>query len=352
VNKGTFGVYPGHKGLESDLFEIDFDQFFLENPLNDVVLSECLDLIFRGDGKDRGQIDFYDLGTEKIGDVYNDLLALRLVQADDGKVTLTNSDAKKKELGSYFTHSSLTSILVDGVVDFLDRRNPDHSKWIHTKICDNSCGSGHFLRDLIDRLSYEMFTSKGNTDPDSTQKIVDQTDFKRILAQHCVFGIDKDLNAVWLTKLSLWLHTAVAGKPFVFLDHHIKHGDSILARLDCVSKHYSPSDQKKLRILCEALGRTTSNSREDIVENRKLYDAVRAITAKAFKEYCAAVIETVPPPERQFFFNYQCTFPEVFPGDDSDGFEVIVGNPPWDTVKPKSRFKKLPANAFKPNDAA
>ncbi len=42
-----------------------------------------------------------------------------------------------------------------------------------------------------------------------------------------IFGVDKNLMAVELAKTALWLHTFTVGAPLSFLDHHLKHGDSL-----------------------------------------------------------------------------------------------------------------------------
>lgn len=39
---------------------------------------------------------------------------------------------------------------------------------------------------------------------------------------------------------------------------------------------------------------------------------------------------------RHRFFHWELAFPEVFTGPDS-GFDVVLGNPPWDTVQPESQ---------------
>jgi Eco57I restriction-modification methylase/restriction-modification enzyme MmeI-like protein len=51
---------------------------------------------------------------------------------------------------------------------------------------------------------------------------------RRIIADHCLYGVDKNPMAVEMAKLSLWLITLARGKPFTFLDHRLKHGDSLV----------------------------------------------------------------------------------------------------------------------------
>ena len=52
--------------------------------------------------------------------------------------------------------------------------------------------------------------------------------WKRHVSQHAVFGVDKDSIAVMLTKLSLWINSAMQDEPFVPIDTHIKCGNSLI----------------------------------------------------------------------------------------------------------------------------
>jgi hypothetical protein len=49
----------------------------------------------------------------------------------------------------------------------------------------------------------------------------------RVVAQRCLYGVDKNPLAVEMAKLSLWLLTLAKDQPFTFLDHTIRHGDSL-----------------------------------------------------------------------------------------------------------------------------
>ena len=60
-------------------------------------------------------------------------------------------------------------------------------------------------------------------DPDERQ-----TYALRIVAQRCLYGVDKNPLAVEMAKLSLWLLTLAKDKPFEFLDHAIRCGDSLV----------------------------------------------------------------------------------------------------------------------------
>jgi hypothetical protein len=49
-----------------------------------------------------------------------------------------------------------------------------------------------------------------------------------MVAQRCIYGVDRNPQAVTLAKLSLWLVTLAKDKPFSFLDHALRCGDSLV----------------------------------------------------------------------------------------------------------------------------
>jgi hypothetical protein len=277
------------------------------------------------------------------------LLALRIVEDDRKHWNLTYSDAIKKELGSYFTHPRLTHLLSGSVTEYLDKHYPNNSDWLKLKICDNSCGSGHFLRQMIEDISYRLYISKENTSRKEVDKVLDQNDFRRMLAQHCIFGIDKDINAVWLTKLSLWLHTAEIGKPFVFLDHHIIQGDSILSTVEV--PQLPERDFDEIGEIVTELNKQHSEDRQAVRDSDRLYSRLKAVTKKHIKLRNPQLSLFDTSREiKEAYFSYALSFPEVFLNKHETlrGFSIIVGNPPWETVKPKlPDFYKMETGAEK-----
>ncbi|MBV9229308.1 MAG: restriction endonuclease, partial [Chloroflexi bacterium] len=51
---------------------------------------------------------------------------------------------------------------------------------------------------------------------------------RRLVAERCLYGVDKNPMAVEMAKLSLWLITLDKERPFTFLDHALCSGDSLL----------------------------------------------------------------------------------------------------------------------------
>ena len=105
---------------------------------------------------------------------------------------------------------------------------------------------------------------------------------RRLVAQRCLYGVDKNPFAVDLAKLSLWLATLARDHPFTFLDHALRHGDSLvgLSREQIASFHWAPEKQVPLirtfldKAIAEAMALRAkipglANS-DDVQEKRRL----------------------------------------------------------------------------------
>jgi hypothetical protein len=105
------------------------------------------------------------------------------------------------------------------------------------KVVDPAMGSGAFLvsacRYLADRV-VDAWDRDGV--PDDVAEMVgadgDPEELllaaRRLVAARCLYGVDRDDMAVELAKLSLWLVTLAKNKPFGFLDHALRCGDSLV----------------------------------------------------------------------------------------------------------------------------
>jgi hypothetical protein len=61
---------------------------------------------------------------------------------------------------------------------------------------------------------------------------------RRLIAERCLYGVDMNPLAVELAKLSIWLVTLAKGRPFGFLDHNLRRGDSLLGITSLEQLHY------------------------------------------------------------------------------------------------------------------
>jgi hypothetical protein len=59
------------------------------------------------------------------------------------------------------------------------------------------------------------------------EQLDDRHIVRRMVLKRCIYGVDKNLMAVELAKVALWLHTFTVGAPLSFLDHHLRCGDSL-----------------------------------------------------------------------------------------------------------------------------
>ncbi|MFF2931797.1 Eco57I restriction-modification methylase domain-containing protein [Streptomyces mirabilis] len=109
------------------------------------------------------------------------------------------------------------------------------------RVLDPAMGSGAFLvsacRYLSDRV-VDAWLREDELPPEIAQD-VDRDDHeqlhqiaRRLVADRCLYGVDRDPMAVELAKLSLWLVTLAKGRPFSFLDHALRSGDSLVGVID------------------------------------------------------------------------------------------------------------------------
>ena len=92
-------------------------------------------------------------------------------------------------------------------------------------------GSGAFLVEACRQLG-DVLVKAWHAHNCSCRRIPPDEDeilhARRLIAQRCLYGVDKNPMAVDLAKLSLWLATLAKDHPFTFLDHALRHGDSLV----------------------------------------------------------------------------------------------------------------------------
>lgn len=169
----------------------------------------------------------------------------------------------RRSTGTQYTPRSLTEPVVQHALEPLVYEGPAEGKpreqWklrsarelLALAICDFACGSGAFLVQAcrylaarlleaweaverehpgLVRITPEGELSKGLPEERLIPKDPDErlTYAMRLVAQHSLYGVDINPLAVEMAKLSLWLLTLAKEKPFTFLDHNIRCGDSLL----------------------------------------------------------------------------------------------------------------------------
>lgn len=169
----------------------------------------------------------------------------------------------RRSSGTHYTPKSLTEMIVrealEPVVYDGPAKGTPRAEWklkspaelLDLKVCDPAMGSGAFLvqacRYLGDRLveswaaaekDGKAVASNGTVTEfppnDPMSNLLDDRicEARRLVAEKCLYGVDINPLAVELAKLSLWLVTISKGRPFGFLDHNLKSGDSLLGVSD------------------------------------------------------------------------------------------------------------------------
>ena len=204
-----------------------------------------------------------------------------LVYPKGAFVVTTGSD--RRETGTHYTPKSLTEAIVAetltpiayvGPAEGLPRtewRLKSPAELLDLKICDPAMGSGAFLvqvcRWLSERLAEgwsqaeeagHVVSVDGELLPNgATQELLPRNVEERIIiarrliAERCLYGVDLNPLAVELAKLSIWLVTLSKDRPFGFLDHNLRCGDSLLGihRLDQLTQlSVIPNAQGQLRL--------------------------------------------------------------------------------------------------------
>lgn len=336
-------------------------------------------------------------------------------------IVTTGSD--RRETGTHYTPKSLTEAIVAETLTPIAYVGPaegtPRADWVlkspaellDLKICDPAMGSGAFLvqacRWLADRLveAWAQAEARSHTvgadgrvaDADSNvEPLPRDTEARiivarRLIAERCLYGVDLNPLAVELAMLSIWLVTLAKGRPFGFLDHNLRCGDSLLGihRLDQLTQlSMNPTGKGQLHLFgqnvelavreaielrqrlrempirdirdVEAMAHLDANARRRLEVAESIADAfigevfalgggttlensLASLTIQAGhaidgdREVLAAMRRrsvaafstdlSADKPARRPF-HWPLEFPEVF-ARMAHGFDVIVGNPPF-----------------------
>lgn len=300
-----------------------------------------------------------------------------------GAMILSPSEARRKS-GSHYTPRELTEPIVRTALRPIFERlgnNPTPEEILELKVCDPAMGSGAFLVEACRQLSEKLVEAWGyhktelNIPHDEDELLY----AKRVIAQRCLYGIDKNHMAVNLAKLSIWLVTLAKDHAFSFLDHNLKYGDSLVGLSNKQIMAFDYKDRPELPLfaymkekLSMALyGRSQiQNATEEQqydslaeMENSYSYEMqpLRLVGNLAIKcffdgkkekdrdkkiqehqltisnffaaeagdklvEYCNKYLEGTF--DQAIPLHWELEFPEVFDREDP-GFDCFVGNPPF-----------------------
>ncbi|MCW5932250.1 MAG: N-6 DNA methylase [Bacteroidetes bacterium] len=241
--------------------------------------------------------EFSVLSVEILGSAYEQFLGKTITIDKAHRARIEEKPEVRKAGGVYYTPQYVVDYIVKNTVGkLIENKTPkDISK---IKIVDPACGSGSFLIGAYQYLldwHKNYYTdngkiSKGNKgNPLTPEGNLTTAEKKRILLNN-IFGVDIDVNAVEVTKLSLLLK-CMEGETSASISHQLQmFNERVLPTLD-----------------------------ENIKSGNSLVDIDFYATQLDFGDE-----KKIKP------FNWQKGFPEVF---KQGGFDVVLGNPPWVDIK-------------------
>lgn len=291
---------------------------------------------------------------------------------------------ERRRTGSHYTPRSLTAPIVKYALEpAFARLGPDATpdQVLELKVCDPAMGSGAFLVEACRALGERLVAAWARwpeTRPTIPADEDEELHARRLVAQRCLYGVDKNPRAVDLARLSLWLATLARDHEFTFLDHALKCGDSLVGLTtaqiaavnwdvakpglplfrqlvrDKVAKamkgraeiQNAPDDTR--RAIQEARHRTLESEVSPIrVMGDAVVSAFFAADKAKSREKARADVEShiSGMPARWDLleaaatrlaageqgitpFHWQIEFPEVF-ARDNGGFDTVIGNPPF-----------------------
>ena len=156
-----------------------------------------------------------------------------LSKARGGRLVL-QPGTERRRTSSHYTPRSLSAPIVRRTLEPLLAvmgETPRSDRILNLKVCDPAMGSGAFLveacRFLADHV-LAAWTREQQVGAIAAEHGDPLLHARRTVAQRCLYGVDKNDAAVELAKLSLWLVTLSKTLPFTFLDHALRHGDSLV----------------------------------------------------------------------------------------------------------------------------
>ena len=299
---------------------------------------------------------------------------------------------ERRRSGSHYTPRSLTQPIVEAALAPVlkklgDQPRPDQI--LALKVCDPAMGSGAFLVEACRQLGDALVTAwrVHNEAPPLPPDEDELLHARRVVAQRCLYGVDKNEMAADLAKLSLWLATLARDHEFTFLNHALRHGDSLagLSARQIAAFHWEPKPMQSFleKDLRERITRAAAyrkrilDARDDtpyaqLAQELEVADQAISLARMAGDAVLAAFFSGEKRATRENArvqheadmkryleatdveaglrldglgramrkqqkpvapFHWEIEYPEVFDLDDflhvRGGFDAVVGNPPF-----------------------
>ena len=193
--------------------------------ISDTVLSRILDGLYTTEDGSI-QYDFSLIDADVLGNIYEQYLG-HILKKTEKRTKLTESKAKRKEEGIYYTPSYIVDYIVRNTVgELIKNKKIDVSK---IRVLDPACGSGSFLIKTFDVLN-EYHSKKEGYSQNKLDMSGTGTTYstKLSILKDNIFGVDLDKQAVDIAQLNLLLKVAEKKRRLPILQQNIKNGNSLI----------------------------------------------------------------------------------------------------------------------------
>jgi hypothetical protein len=199
----------------------------------------------------------------------------------------------RRQSGAHYTPSALASAVVEKTLGPLVSDCATSNDLLGLRICDPAMGSGIFLTQTCEFISKHLLAAWRREN--GAHRIEDESktirDARRAIAEHCLFGVDRNATAVRLARLGLSLLTDAVDEPLRGLSERLIAGDALVGLgMDDAAR--------------------TPNEPEDRAREEHRLLSERGLLA---------ITDPV---------HWPVAFRDVF-ARKAPGFDAFVGNPPW-----------------------
>ncbi len=335
--QNLFGIFrEADEKYNSGLFDFKKDRISEHLKIENKVIKTIITELYYPESP----YEFSVLSVEILGSAYEQFLGKVIRITLGHKIKIEEKPEVRKAGGVYYTPQYVVEYIVKNTVGkLIENKTPKEISKI--KIVDPACGSGSFLIGAYDYLLkwHQDYYFKNPADVKKDKALTPTgaltTSLKKQILLNNIFGVDIDVNAVEVTKLSLLLKcmegetsASIAHQLSMFhervlptLDENIKSGNSLID-IDYYDNQLDFGDEKKIkpfnwkRAFPEAFNIKTKAIEQSSPTEKLKKALIKSVEAEkelgyVMKEY----INTVEEPKVAYGLQ--------------GGFDVVIGNPPY-----------------------
>ena len=212
------------------------------------------------------------------------------------------------------------------------------------KICDPAIGSGAFPMGLLNELLHCREVLSGEH--------YNRAEIKKSIIQNNIYGVDIEKGAVDIARLRFWLSIVVdeeTPSPLPNLDYKIMQGNSLIESFMGVDlskltyeKEYK-KDKGEISLFDDEKNRlqktvsyllstyySCSDHDKKVKLQQEISDTInKQLETQAYNPSILRELRTINLAENNKFFLWHTWFSDVFNQDDKEGFDIVIGNPPY-----------------------